>query len=273
MEERTSPPQTFSTRAAARILALSPDRIRYWVRRRLLKRPAIVGKGYQFAFNDLLMMRMAKELLPSQRHLGPVRRCFERLGRLLTPERPLTSLKLVELDGRIVVSDGGIRFEGDSGQLLFGFSPADGMPRDGDDAARSKIAALSGEPDAEDQTDLARLVRIYNTMVEAEPANPELRMRLAQMLEQAGDLRGALRHYLHAATIMPGNGEAHMRLGMIHRQRDEPDRAVKSFIRALSCDPGLVECHRHLAELYEQLGRRRDALRHLSALHRLTRDE
>jgi tetratricopeptide (TPR) repeat protein len=147
------------------------------------------------------------------------------------------------------------------------------MPRDGDDAARSKIAALSGEPDAEDQTDLARLVRIYNTMVEAEPANPELRMRLAQMLEQAGDLRGALRHYLHAATIMPGNGEAHMRLGIIHRQRDEPDRAVKSFIRALSCDPGLVECHRHLAELYEQLGRRRDALRHLSALHRLTRDE
>jgi len=79
------------------------------------------GRRYAFAFNDLLMMRLAKELLPTRRHLQPVRRCFERLGKVLDPDRPVTSLKLYEEDGRILVRDGRIKFEADSGQMILDF--------------------------------------------------------------------------------------------------------------------------------------------------------
>src|SRR5271154_6570860 len=98
--------QTFSTRAAARILAVSPDRIRYWVKRRLLKPALLKGRRYRFAFNDLLVMRMAKDLLPTRSHLEPFQRCFERVRSFFDPGRPLTSLKLENDDGRIVVRDG-----------------------------------------------------------------------------------------------------------------------------------------------------------------------
>ncbi|MGA2412232.1 MAG: MerR family transcriptional regulator, partial [Candidatus Binataceae bacterium] len=52
--------QTFSTRAAARILAVPAYRIRYWVRQQLVSPVALRGRRYRFAFNDLLMMRLAK---------------------------------------------------------------------------------------------------------------------------------------------------------------------------------------------------------------------
>jgi tetratricopeptide (TPR) repeat protein len=72
--------------------------------------------------------------------------------------------------------------------------------------------------------------------------------------------------------VVPGNGQVHLKLGLLHRKRGEAENAMQSFIRAIECDPMLVEAHRNLAELYEQVGRRREALRHLSTVHRLSRD-
>ena len=56
--------QTFSTRAAARILAVPPERIRYWVKRQFINPTTLRGRNFRFAFNDLILMRLAKELLP-----------------------------------------------------------------------------------------------------------------------------------------------------------------------------------------------------------------
>ena len=44
-----------------------------------------------------------------------------------------------------------------------------------------------------------------------------------------------------------------------------------SFVRASECDPLSLAAHRNLAELYESMGRKREALRHLGMVHRLTR--
>src|SRR5262245_60191588 len=96
----------FSTRAAARILAVTPERIRYWVKRNLIRSSQSAGRKYRFAFNDLLQMRMAKELLGSRNHIDPIQRCLERVRELVAPERSVTSLKLVNDEGRIVVRDG-----------------------------------------------------------------------------------------------------------------------------------------------------------------------
>src|SRR5215510_6457351 len=112
---------TFSTRSAARILAVSPERIRYWVKQRLVNPSATEGRNYRFAFNDLLVMRLAKELLGSRRNLDPLQRSLERARELVPADRPVTSLKLVNEDGRIVVSEGGVLIEAESGQLLFNF--------------------------------------------------------------------------------------------------------------------------------------------------------
>src|SRR6185437_4855572 len=99
-----------------------------------------------------------------------------------------------------------------------------------------------------------------------------LHMRMASLLELQGDFAGAIRQLLGAAVLVPTNAEVHLRLGLAYRKREEFDDAVQSFTRALECDPLSLEAHRNLAELFEQLGRKREALRHLSTLHRLSRE-
>ena len=121
MGEAVEGSSTFSTRAAARILAVSPDRIRYWVKRRLINPAASPGRKYPIAFKDLLVMRLAKDLLRERRHLEPLQRCLRRMIDLVDPGRSVTSLKLVNDEGRIVVSDCGVLIEAETGQLLFDF--------------------------------------------------------------------------------------------------------------------------------------------------------
>ena len=98
-------------------------------------------------------------------------------------------------------------------------------------------------------------------------------MRMATLLEREGDLAGALRHLLGAAVIVPANAEVNLRLGTLYRLREETENALQSFERAVECDPLSLDAHRNLAELYELAGRKRDAMRHLSAIHRLSNDK
>lgn len=270
MQQSGTQVQTFSTRSAARILAVSPERIRYWVKRRLVRPAWTHGRGYQFVFNDLLMMRLAKELLPTRRHLQPIRRCLERLGQLLTPERPVTALKVFEEDGRIVVRDGKVKFEAESGQLMLNFN-LDRLAREVRDeiAAAPPVTLETAAAAAEDEP--LRAIRLYSQLLAREPQNSTAHIELAALLEPAGDTRGALRHLLAAAALEPANAGLHYHLGLLYLGQDRPQDALTRFLRAVEIDAKLVDAHRRLAELYEAMGRTRDAIRHLSVVHRLTR--
>jgi len=264
--------QTFSTRAAARILAVSPDRIRYWVKRRLVKPAWVRGRRYRFAFNDLIMMRMAKELLPQRRHLGPFQRCFDKVRGIFGPSRPVTSLRLENDDGRIIVRDGEVAFEAESGQLLLRFEAAQPAGQLDDRFGPARVRARFEEAKRLAETDPLRSLMLYSDLLGREPRNFELHMRMAALLEREGDLGAALRHLLGAAVAAPANAEVHLRLGLLYRRREEQEQALQSLLRAVECDPLSLEAHRNLAELYERLGRKRDALRHLSTVHRLSRE-
>jgi tetratricopeptide (TPR) repeat protein len=264
---------TFSTRAAARILAVSPDRIRYWVKRRLINPTAMLGRKYRFAFNDLLVMRLAKELLTDRRHLEPIQRCFQRAREFVAPGRPVTSLKLLNDEGRIVVSEGGLLIEADTGQLLLDFrrERPKGLVEERFGPARVRERFEEARRVAEE--DPLRALTIYSELVGREPGNFEAHMRLATLLERDGDLKGALRHLLGAAAIVPASSDVHLRLGVLYRRRGEQHLALMSLLRALECDPTAVEAHRNLAEIYDAMGRKRDAQKHLSALHHLIKGE
>ncbi len=263
---------TYSTRAAARILAVSPDRIRYWVKQRLIEPAAKRGRRYRFAFHDLLLMRMAKELLPGRRHLQPLQRCVEKVRAFIEPSRSLTSLKLETQDGCILVRQGNIVFEAESGQLCLQFGPARAAGRVEERFAPTRVRERFEEAQRIAENDPFRALTLYSELLEREPRNFELHMSMATLLEREGDLAGALRHLLGAAVLMPANAEVHQRLGLLYRKRNENENALQSFLRATECDPRSVEAHRNLAELYEKLGHKREAMRHLSTLHRLSRD-
>jgi tetratricopeptide (TPR) repeat protein len=259
--------KNFSTRMAARILAISPERIRYWVRRKLVKPAAVRGRHYQFTFEDLLMMRLAKELLPNRRRLEAVARCFQRVGQM---QRPVTAVKLYEEDGRIMVRDGAVTFEAETGQMLldYGMAPAAGQTISQADAPvrlRRLLEAAAGL----EESNPARAIQLYREYLEHRPRDSAIHRRLSTMLEGAGDPHSAVRHLDAAAVLEPDNAELHFDLGVLYRKLHNMERAAVSFSRALECEPDLIEAHLHLAQIYEQQGRKREAMRHLSAAHRL----
>ncbi len=262
--------KNFSTRMAARILAISPERIRYWVRRKLVKPAVVRGRHYQFTFEDLLMMRLAKELLPNRRRLEAVARCFQRVGQMLDAQRPVTAVKLYEEDGRIMVRDGPVIFEAETGQMLldYGVPPAAGQTISQADAPvrlRRLLDAAAGL----EESNPGRAVQLYREYLEHRPRDSGVHRRLSTLFEGAGDPHSAARHLDAAAVLEPDNAELQFDLGVLYRKLQNMDRAALSFSRALECEPDLIEAHLHLAQIYEQQGRKRDAMRHLSAAHRL----
>ncbi|HUY18534.1 MAG TPA: tetratricopeptide repeat protein [Candidatus Binataceae bacterium] len=264
--------KTFSTRTAARIVAVSPHRIRYWVKHRLVHPVTQRGRRYRFAFRDLLLMRLTKELLPTRHHLEPVQRCLARLHALLDSSRPLTALKLVNDDGRIVVREGALRFDAESGQLLLDFAPATpGKVEEGFGPARLQERFEEAKRLADE--DPLKALQLYADVLGHEPRNFEAHTQVAALLEERGDLGGALRHLHGAATILPTSAVVHLKLGLVYRKREELEAAARSLLRAIECDPTSIDAHRNLAEIYERLGRPREALRHMSAAHRLSRGE
>jgi len=264
---------TFSTRTAARILALSPGRIRHWVRQRLVNPAVLRGRHYRFAFNDLLLMRMTKELLPSRRHLEPLRRAVKRARALGGPARPLTSLRLENDAGLILVRQGDLTFEAESGQLCLPFRGVRSYGKVEEGFGPARVRARFEEAKRLADSDPFRALRLYSELLGREPCNFELHMRLAELLENEGNLAGAVQRLLAAAVLVPANPEVHLRLGLAYRKSDADDNALQSFRRAVECDPLSVLAHRNLAELYEKMGSKCDALRHLSIVHRLNRND
>jgi tetratricopeptide (TPR) repeat protein len=260
--------QNFSTRMAARILAISPERIRYWVKRKLVKPAAVRGRHYQFTFEDLLMMRLAKELLPNRRRLEAVARCFQRVGRMLDA-RPVTAVKLFEEDGHILVRDGAVTFEAETGQMRFDFhgGPASQMIKQAEAPVRLRrlVDAASGLEEANPP----RAAQLYREYLQYRPSDVAVHRRLSAMFERIGDAGSALRHLDAAVVLEPNNAEFHFDLGVLCRKIQNLERAAASFSRALECEPDLLEAHLHLAQIYEQQGSKREAMRHLSAAHRL----
>jgi tetratricopeptide (TPR) repeat protein len=261
--------QNFSTRMAARILAISPERIRYWVKRKLVKPAAVRGRHYQFTFEDLLMMRLAKELLPNRRRLEVVARCFQRVGHMLDAQRPMTALKLYEEDGCILVRDGAVIFEADTGQMRLEYAVARAGETIKQADAPVRLRRLLDAAGGLEETNSARAVQMYREYLQFRPRDGAVHRRLSTLLERAGDLSGAVRHLDAAAVVEPNSAELHFDLGVLYRKLQNMERAAACFSRALECEPDLIEAHLHMAQIYEQQGRKREAMRHLSAAHRL----
>jgi tetratricopeptide (TPR) repeat protein len=260
--------QSFSTRMAARILAISPARIRYWVKRKLVTPTATQGRNYQFSFEDLLRMRLTKELLPNGGRVLPLKQCFDRLGRVIDQSRPLTSLKLYQRDGHILARDGAAQFEADSGQLLLALTSDSGQPLGKLDGPARMRRLLQSAAELE-ETDPLRALKLYHEYVEHEPEDSAIHRRLSRLFETCGDLSGAIRHLETVVRLEPGEAEVHFDLGVMYRKQSDLTRAEENFLRALECDANLIEAHLHLAEIYERQSRPRDSFRHLSAAHRL----
>lgn len=271
----------FSTREVAEVLGLPTSTILAWARSGLLT-PERGPKGtYLFSFQDIVLLRAAKELLDSDVPARRVRAALEALRGQLPVGRPLSAVHISAVGDRVLVRDDDTVWEPDSGQLTIDFAVADIA-----DAAQPFVRGAMAEPveapdmSADDWYDAAldleavepeSAVAAYREALAREADHVDAHVNLGRLLHEQGDLAAAERHYRAAVTADAASGRARYNLGVVLEDQDRGDEAVDAYRDALRVDEDLAVAHFNLSRLHERRGEDEDALSHLAAYKRLLR--
>jgi tetratricopeptide (TPR) repeat protein len=95
----------------------------------------------------------------------------------------------------------------------------------------------------------ADAIRHLNTSLLADPANPELRFRLGQVLAWSGDFKGAVTHIRALINDVPTYGEATILLARVHSWMGEFDQAHALYSSVAKTDPAYPDALAGLAQL------------------------
>ena len=271
--------QDYSLGDVARILKVSPRRLRYWQKTRLVDSFPLGAADEGYAFRDLVCLRSIVSLLEKGIPLQRIRRNVEMLrDRLPEMDEPAAALRLWdENSDRLVVRRDG-QLEEAGGQLLLEFGNESAPGRDAvtsladlDRSAAGQAPAESGdalawfergcELDAEPgQSEAA--IEAYEKAIELEHDFADAYCNLGAVRYNRGQRREARRAFEACIARQADHIEANFNLASVLEEEGEDDLALTYYLRALAADSLYPDLHINLALLYEKLGRARRACEH-----------
>ena len=250
-----------------------------------------------FGFRDLLLLRTTKGLLESGVPMRRIRRIWASLREQLAADLPLTSITIHTDGEEVVASDGGARWQPDSGPVppqLRGQRDrgARGAPtalgsvgrerirtrvirgdRAGGSASRPRRPRLRRgvvRSGCELETSSPEQAReAYQRALEIDPGVTDAHVNLGRQFHMAGELGRAEPHYREAVRLDPDDPTPHFNLGVLLEEVGRRDEAVHAYRQAILRDPDFADAHCNLGLLLESLGRRQEAVRHLMAARQL----
>ena len=112
----------YSVAEVARLFELPPSRVRYWSQTGFISPSIRRGNRRFYTFQDLISIKVAKELLDAGLPLQRVRRSLDALRfHLPRVDAPLARLRIRSDADRILIKEGETTFEATTGQLLLDF--------------------------------------------------------------------------------------------------------------------------------------------------------
>ena len=269
----------YTTRQVAEILGLTEERVRSFARAGLLHPERARGNALRFTFQDIVLLRAARDLLEQDVPPRRVRAALLSLRAQLPQGRPLSAVRVSAAGERVVVRDHDTQWEPETGQVALDFSVGELAVRvepfapdvaaaDADDAELSADDWYDVALDLEAvSADKARAA--YRRAIALDPGHAEAHLNLGRILHEAGDLAGAESHYRQACAAHPESALAAFNLGVALEDRGEPREAMAAYRRALELDGENAEAHFNLGRLCEALGDKRGALQHLAQYKRI----
>jgi tetratricopeptide (TPR) repeat protein len=112
----------------------------------------------------------------------------------------------------------------------------------------------------------------YRRALELDPDLADAHLNLGRLLHEAGHLAAAESHYRQALAIEPEDALAAYNLGVALQDQQRPREAAAAYRHAIALDPELADAHFNLSGVYEQLGDKAAAFRHLRTYRSLTGD-
>ncbi len=273
---------SFTTRDVAELLGLSAARVRSLVRNGIVAADRGPKQTYRFSFQDIVLLRMARDLLAAGMPARKVWRSLRLLKTRLPQGKALSSVRIIVQDDAVVVRENDTSWHPETGQLRLDFSVpelasqvaplARQMAREAFDAR-----TLNGDEWYDIALDLEALGsiedarRAYLRALDQEPDHAEAHINLGRLLQQAGNFAAAESHYRKALELVPDDATAAFNLGTVLEDLARTDDAIKAYHRALTLDPAFVDAHYNLGHLYERAGDHSAAVRHLSRYKTLSR--
>lgn len=275
----------FDTAQAARIVGVTPRRLRQCVGAGLLAPPRDPRGRMRFGFVDLVVLRTMRGLMAKGVATSQIGRVLHSLRRQIG-DRALSRLTIYADGRRVVAWDGQSRWQPDSGQFLFNFdaaplvrgaqkvailpkpAPAGGRPSDAPTASAEEWCDLAMELERESPIEAQAA---YRHALERDSTSVMAHINLGCLLHAAGSFAEAERHYRKALKGADDHALAWYNLGVLLEDRQRAAEALPAYERAIAADSDLGDAHYNLALLYERAGRKQEALRHFAIYRRLER--
>lgn len=228
----------------AKMFELPEARLRYWSQTGFIVPSTRVGGRRYYAFEDLVAIKVAKELLAAGHPLQRVRRSLDALRDLSGERSPLSRLRIRSEQGCIIVDGEAASFDAHTGQLLLDFDVQNlreqvaevralpWVPGGDEPGARDGVAP---DPNASAYDAFAHALELESQWVER-GADPDA----------AGPIVAAYELALERDARFAA---AWTNLGALHAHLGDLDRARDAFDEALECDPEQPEARCNLAEL------------------------
>jgi len=272
----------FSLGEIARILKVSPRRLRYWQRTELVESLAMTTQDDGYAFRDLVVLRSILSLLDKGIPLQRIRRNLEIVrNRLPDLDDPAAALRLwgegaAKSRHLVLRHDGGLEEAG--GQLLLKFEE-NGTGRDervpsladfeGGTLSRPSAAVdtardwfLRGCELDTDSEKWAEASEAYEKALELDDDHADAYCNLGAVRYNQGQRAAARRAFEACLAREADHVEANFNLANVLEELGDDGGALRHYRRALATDPAYPDLHINLALLYEKIGRTRGACDH-----------
>tara|TARA_R110002110_G_scaffold297360_1_gene511468 strand:- start:172 stop:987 length:816 start_codon:yes stop_codon:yes gene_type:complete len=264
----------YSTREVAELLEL-PERTIRDIARGVLDADRGDNEHYRFSFQDIVVLRTAKELLAAGVRRSKINKSLFQLQARLPTNRPLTALRIAGDGGTVVIRDEDRVYDPETGQIHFDFSVSELAGVVAPLARKAAEEAESSEQlTSDDWFDLGVDLEAvspedapaaYFRALELEPEHSDAHVNLGRLLQEAGDYDGAESHYIEALETEPDNVLAAFNLGTLLEDVGRIHDAIEAYKKAAS----FADAHYNLSRLYELVGQHTEALKHLKTYRNL----
>ena len=265
----------YGVREVEKLLQLPRSTIRALIEAGFVSPARGPRNAWLFSFQDLIVLRTAQALAAANVPRKRITKSVRELRRHLPDSMPLSGLSICAVADRVVVKEGGSRWQAESGQYLLGF---EGDPADG---SLSVIARKDPEPAVSAQDwfdrgaaleseDREAALQAYEKAVASDPAFVQAHINLGSLLHEAGHFTKAERVYRNALRACGSDAVLLYNLGVLLEDMERKLEAMEVYEAALRDDPRLADCHYNLALLCEKLDKPKEAIRHMAQYRRLT---
>jgi tetratricopeptide (TPR) repeat protein len=233
--------------------------------------PARGPRGaWLFSFQDLIVLRTAQALADANVPQRRITKSMRELRRHLPAAMPLSGLSIGAVADRVVVREGGGRWQAESGQYVLEF---EGDPADGSLSVIERTDVVEeplGAPEwfargaTLERDDIDAALEAYERAIAADPAFLDAHINLGRLLHDAHRFARAERVYREAIKSCGNDAVLLFNLGVLLGDMERAPEAMEAYEAALRSDPDLADGHYNLSLLCEKLAKPKEAIRHMA---------